>query len=223
MDVLNAIKDRHSTRAFLNKPVSRETVHKILEIARFAPSGVNTQPWQVSVVTGKVQAAICSDFVETYEAGEKGQPDYQYYPDEWYEPLKSRRFACGMALYNQLGIKREDTQRRKENWIQNYKMFGAPVGLFFWIDQRLAVGSWLDCGMFLQNVMLAARGFGLATCPQAAMAEYPDIVRKHLNVDSSQLLICGMALGYADPNAAINNYRTEREAVSGFSTWHGFA
>lgn len=219
MDVIEAIRGRASTRAFLDEPVSRDTLRKLLEAARWAPSGVNTQPWQVMIVTGSTQKRIGDEIIAARQAGEPSRTDYKYYADKFPEPYRSRQKACGYALYGALGIAKEDTERRTEQWFRNYHGFGAPVELFVFIDAALEKGSWLDCGMFIQNVMLAARGLGLETCPQAAMAEYPDIVRRNLHLPDSLLLICGIAVGYADRAHPVNNYRTEREPVEAFTRW----
>ncbi len=220
MDVVEAIRDRASTRAFLDQPVSRETIEQVLETARWAPSGVNTQPWQVHVVTGVKKQQIGDDIVQARKAGQEPNPDYKYYADKFPEPYRSRQKACGYALYNALGITREDHERRTEQWFKNYYGFGAPVELFVFIDSALEKGSWVDMGMFIQNVMLAARGCGLETCPQAAMSEYPDIVRGVLDIPSSLHLICGIAMGYGDKSHPVNGYRTEREKVDDFTQWH---
>jgi nitroreductase len=220
MDVLQAIRGRTSTRAFLDRPVARETVEAILEAARWAPSGVNAQPWQVAVVTGATKRRIGEAIIAARDSGVPEHPDYHYYPKEWSEPYKSRRKACGLALYSALGIGRDDAEARKAAWYRNYRFFDAAVGLLFFNDARLSKGSWVDMGMFIQNVMLAARGHGLETCPQASLAEYPDIVRGILNVSPDRHLVCGMALGYANTEHPVNRYRTEREPVSTFTTWH---
>jgi nitroreductase len=191
----------------------------MLEAARWAPSGTNTQPWQVVVVTGATQRHITEALIAARTAGEPERPDYRYYPEKWEEPYRSRRLACGLALYRALGIGREDADRRIKAWNNNYSFFGAPAGLFFFLDRTLAQGSWVDMGMFLQNVMLAARAFDLATCPQAALAEYPDIVRRLLNVPDTRALVCGMSLGYPDTGAPVNNFRTAREPVTNFTQW----
>jgi len=194
-------------------------VEAILEAARWAPSGTNAQPWQVVVVTGTTKANISAALLAERVAEHEENPDYAYYPTQWNEPYKSRRKACGLALYQALGIGRDDKNARIKAWNNNYSFFGAPVGLLFFLDRTLEKGSWMDMGMFLENVMLAAMGFGLATCPQAAIAEYPDIVRKLAKVSDANALVCGMALGYPDTAAPVNNYRTARETVATFTTW----
>ena len=220
MDVLEAMRRRASTRAFLDRPVARATIEAMLDAARWAPSGVDSQPWRVAVVTGDTKRRITEQLLAERIAGKPERPDYRYYPEHWDEPYKSRRVACGLALYRALGIGRDDADRRLKAWNNNYSFFGAPAGLFFFLDRSLAQGSWVDMGMFIENVMLAALAFDLATCPQAALAEYPDIVRRLLDVPDSFALICGMALGYPDAAAPVNNYRTAREPVAKFTTWH---
>lgn len=214
------MKERRSVRAFLNTPVPPELIEAILEAARFAPSGVNTQPWQVAVVGMKHRQKITADILQAKNAGTPENPDYQYYPTEWHEPFKARRKACGLALYGALHISKDDVEKRQQQWYRNYAFFEAPAALIFYLDAKLCKGSWMDMGMFLQNVMLAARHFGLETCPQAALAEYPDIIRTHLDISSDFHIVCGMALGYADWSAPINQYRTDREGVNDFTTWH---
>ena len=220
MDVLEAMRGRKSTRAYLDKPVVRATVESILDAARWAPSGVDSQPWKVAVVTGTTKDRLSSDLLAARTAKQPENPDYAYYPSEWQEPYKSRRKATGLALYRALNIGKDDPLARLKAWNNNYRFFGAPAGLLFFVDRALAQGAWVDMGMFIENVMLAARAHGLDTCPQAALAEYPDIVRGILNFPNTHALVCGMALGYADANAPANSYRTEREPVNAFTTWH---
>jgi nitroreductase len=221
MEIIEAMRGRASTRAFLEKPVSKEVIESVLEAARWAPSGGNTQPWEVAVVAGESKQKIGDLIIEAHRSGDRGKADYQYYAHRFPEPYQTRRFACGMALYDALGIERADKEARSSQWEKNYHGFGAPVELYFFVDEALEQGSWVDCGMFIQNVMLAARSFGLETCPQAALAEYPDIVRDVLGVPFEKKLICGVALGYPQREASVNAYRTEREGVEGFTKWHG--
>lgn len=220
MEVTEAIRNRKSTRAFLDKPVPDEVITTVLECARWAPSGVNSQPWQVAVVTGETKRQLGNALAKQRADGETPRQDYNYYPTQIEEPYISRKRACGHALYSALGIKRNDIETRKAQWMKNYHGFGSPVALLFFIDAILEKGSWVDMGMFIQNVMLAARGFGLETCPQAALAEYPDVIRNILNIPDSKKLICGMALGYADYDDPSYQYRTEREPVENFTQWY---
>ena len=219
MEVTEAIRNRKSNRAFLDKPVPDKLVTDILECARWAPSGVNSQPWKVAVLTGETKEQLGEALVKCHVNGVKVNPDYQYYPSEIMEPYITRKRACGHALYTALGIERNDLKTRKAQWMKNYRGFGAPVLLFFFIDARLEKGSWVDMGMFIQNVMLAARGNGLETCPQAALGEYPDIVRSLLDIHKTKKLVCGMALGYANYDDPSYKYRTDREPVKEFVQW----
>lgn len=220
MDVVDAIRGRRSTRAFLDKPVARETLHTLLDTARWAPSGVNTQPWHVAVVEGATKTRLSEALLAARDAQQAPNPDYAYYPDEWVDPFKMRRIACGKALYSALQIERHDKDRQKIAWENNYRFFGAPVGLLFFIDKRLNKGSWMDMGMFLQNAMLTARSLGLETCPQASLGEYPDIVRQTLGIPEQLAVVCGMSVGYADPDHPVNQYQLTREPVEAFTRWY---
>jgi nitroreductase len=217
VQVKEALMRRKSTRAFLENPVKRELIENILDCARYAPSGVNTQPWQVAVVSGEKKRRLQQQLESAFREGAPKQLDYQYYPTVWKEPYKSRRKACGLQLYSVLEINWEDKQRQQEQWAANYRAFDAPVVLFFFMDPDMQTGSFLDYGMFLQSVMLAAVEQGLAVCPQAALAEYPDIVKAFLGYPADSVLICGMAMGYEDTEAKVNSYRTPREVVGTFT------
>ncbi len=219
MNVEKAIVGRYSCRAYLDRPVPRELIEKLLDTARWSPSGANIQPWQVAVVEGKTRARLSEALIAAFDSGARPAPDYRYYPGSWVEPYKRRRFQCGMALYQALGIERKDKTRRLEVWKENYRFFGAPVALFFFIDRNMAQGAWLDMGMFIQSLMLAAREQELESCPQASVADYPAVVRQVLGLDDDKLLLCGLALGYPDPDHPVNNYRTDREPVESFTTW----
>lgn len=217
MQVAEALKARKSTRAFLDQEVEQEKIRRILENARHAPSGTNTQPWQVAVVQGKTKQRLQEQIEETFRGGQSGKMDFQYYPVNWEGIYRDRRKACGLQMYSTLEIKREDKQRQIDQWAANYRAFDAPVMLLFFIDDILETGSYLDYGMFMQSIMLMAVEEGLATCPQAALGEYPDIVREVLGYDTQQRLVVGMALGYEDPGAPINQYRTPREEIDSFT------
>ncbi len=219
LDILEAIRDRASVRAFLDKPVSRDLIHQILDTARWAPSGANTQPWQVAVVAGKTKQQLGDALAEARSSRQPDNPDYKYYAKPFSEIYRVRQMACGFALYGALGIERRDKAARRAQWLKNYYGFGAPVEIMFFIDKALKKGSWIDMGMFIQNVMLVARGLELETCPQASFAEYPDIVREILGLPESMMVVCGMAVGYADYDHPVNNYRTEREVVENFTQW----
>lgn len=220
MKVSEALRRRHSCRAFLEREVERDKIERILRIASRAPSGANTQPWRVAVVGGQAKTAIEHRMESLFRAGERGKPDYRYYPLKWTEPYKSRRFACGQQLYSALGIERDDGARRAEQWIQNYRSFGSTTVLYFFIESHLEVGSYLDLGMFMQSVMLLAEEEGLATCPQQALSEYPAVVKRELGMGDGFMLLCGMALGYEDTSAPINMYRTPRAEPGKFAQFY---
>ena len=219
MDVAQAIRHRWACRAFLDSAVPDETIKHILELASWAPSGVNTQPWQVAVVRGDTKQAITETLINA-RAQTKPNPDYAYYPDNWVEPYKGRRITCGKELYGALDISREDKDAQKTAWENNYRFFGAPVALFIFIDKAMNKGSWMDLGMFIQNILLAACGCGLASCPQASVADYPDQIREVLGIEATLALACGISLGYPDTNHPVNNYRLPREMVESFSHWY---
>jgi len=217
MKVSDALLKRKSTRAFLDRAVEMEKIKRILAAASHAPSGVNTQPWQVAVVTGSQKLKLQQRLEQAFRTEMKRQMDYPYYPEHWQEPYKSRRKACGLQLYGALNIGREDKQRQKDQWAANYRAFDAPVMLLFFMDPVMEKGSFIDYGLFLQSVMLMAVEEGLATCPQAALAEYPRIVKDMLGYPAESILLCGMALGYEDADAPVNGYRTPREEIDAFA------
>lgn len=215
-----AITSRHSMRAYLPTRVPRETVEQILAVAARAPSGTNTQPWQVHVLTGEAKARLSRRIRAAYDdPAERARhtEEYAYYPTEWVSPYIDRRRKVGWDLYGLLGIGKADKARMHEQHGKNYDFFGAPVGLIFTIDRVLRQGSWLDYGMFLQNVMVAARARGLHTCPQAAFTQFHRLIAEELALPESQMVVCGMALGQADPAAVENTLVTEREPVAGFA------
>lgn len=218
-----AITTRRSIRAFLPTPVPRSEIESILNVARFCATGVNMQPWRVHVVTGEVKARLSNAIgaIDSDPAlNEHLQDSYEYYPREWVTPYIDRRRKVGWELYNLLGITRADKRRMHHQHGRNYKFFDAPVGLIFTIDRVLQQGSLLDYGMFLQSVMIAARGRGLHTCPQAAFLKYHDVIAQVLEIPAEQMLVCGMSLGYADENSIENTLVTDREPVSAFATFH---
>ena len=217
--VEDAITGRRSTRAYVPKLVPRATIEKILRIAGRAPSGTNVQPWHVYVLQGARKAELSAELLRLHKAGAKAGREYNYYPEEWREPYLARRRACGFGLYKTVGIARGDTARMAEQHAQNWSFFGAPVGLMFSLDSYLEKGSWLDCGMFLQSIMIAARAEGLETCPQAAFAYQAPTVKRIVGIPDTHTLVCGMALGFADANAVVNTFVTEREPLEKFVTW----
>lgn len=217
MNIIEALENRKSTRAYLPKDVSREQITRILTAAGHAPSGTNAQPWEVAVVTGKTRTDLTTAIVSAFTKDGLGEMDYNYYPVKWKEPFKKRRVICGSALYTALKIERRDKEKRLEQWVANYRSFDAPVILFFFLDSEMEKGSFLDYGMFIQSIMLAALEEGLATCAQAALGQYPDLIKTKLGYGADYTLLCGMALGYEDTKAPQNNYRTTREDIEVFT------
>ena len=215
-----AITSRHSVRSFLPTPVPRETLEAILAVAARAPSGTNAQPWKVHVLTGRAKAALSADIRAAYDdPAERAHhvEEYPYYPTEWVPPYIDRRRKVGWDLYALLGIGKTDKARMHAQHGRNYAFFDAPVGLIFTIDRVMRQGSWLDYGMFLQNLMIAARARGLDTCPQAAFTQFHRIIGRHLGLRDDEMVVCGMSLGQADPAAVENSLVTERESVAGFA------
>lgn len=219
MQVKEAVKNRRSVRAFLNRDVEPEKIERIIEHARFAPSGSNTQPWSVAVISGKTKLKIQEGFETAFDAGQRGKMEYHYYPLQWSQKYQNRRKVTGLILYETLGIGKADKAGQLRQWKANYRAFDAPVMLLFFIDKGLEKGSFMDYGMFLQSIMLLALEEGLATCPQAALAEYPDIVKEVLDIPDDEMLLVGMAMGYEDKDAAVNSYRTPRESVASFTSY----
>ena len=217
-NVTAAITTRHSIRAFLSTPVPRKVVEDILSVARRAPSGTNMQPWWVYVVTDDGKNRLSDTLLKAHDGGASAwTPEYQYYPNDFQEPYKSRRRKVGWDLYGLLDIERGQKEKIHQQHGRNFRFFDAPVGLMFTVDRELKIGSWLDYGMFIQNVMLAAREKGLHTCPQAAFTGHHQVIRECLPIPDEQSLVCGMSLGYADPDAIENSLITEREPVDSFT------
>jgi len=216
----SVIRSRRSVRGFLPKPVPREMILEILDVAARAPSGTNTQPWKVTVLTGGRKEALSRELIETAldpARDAEHTQEYSYYPAKWVHPYIDRRRKLGYDLYGLLGIEKGEKDRMNLQFARNYAFFDAPVGLFFTIDRIMGRGSWLDYGMFLGNVMIAAQARGLDTCPQAAFTKYHRIVSRHLQIPEEEMLVCGMALGYEDPSRVENSLRTEREPARNFT------
>jgi nitroreductase len=218
-----AITSRRAVRAYLPTPVPRPTIEQILAVAARAPSGTNTQPWNVHVLTGAAKEALSRDVLAAYHSPQERAlhtEEYAYYPKEWRSPYIERRRKIGWDLYTLLGISKADKAGMHEQHARNYAFFGAPVGLIFTIDRVMEQGGWLDYGMFLQNVMIAARARGLDTCPQQAFTQFHRVIEDHLSLPADEMVVCGMSLGHADPDAIVNRLRTEREPVCGFARFH---
>ena len=215
-----AITSRRSVRAFLDKLVEKDEIARILDVAARAPSGTNTQPWKVHVLLGAARERLSQAILAVNADPEQARAhaeEYPYYPREWVAPYIDRRRKVGWDLYSLLGLTRENKAGMAAQHARNYAFFDAPVGLIFTIDRIMEQGSWLDYGMFLQNIMVAARARGLDTCPQAAFTQYHRIIADQLALPANEMVVCGMALGWADPDRIENTLLTEREPSSGFA------
>ncbi len=212
------MQTRRSLRAFTDQAVSGDVLHKIFSNAARAPSGTNMQPWRVYLLSGDSLASVSSKVLAAYDNDEPGEAEEPYYPDRFFEPYLSRRRKVGWDLYSLLGIEKGNKKKMKAQHRRNFEFFGAPVGAIFTIHRDLNTGSWLDYGMFLQNVMLLAREAGLHTCPQAAFCDYHKAIRSALPLPDEEVVVCGMSIGFADFEAVENSLITEREPVSGFVT-----
>lgn len=215
-----AITSRRSVRAFLPDPVDDGVIRDILKVAARAPSGTNMQPWRVYVTKGEVKRRIGDAILNSGIRAEKVEWDeYKYYPDQFFEPYLTRRRANGFGLYGVLGIGRREVDKMRAQHDRNFIFFDAPVGMIFTIDRRLNKGSWIDYGMFLQNIMIAARARGLHTCPQAAFAPYHRQIRPVLDITDEEIVVCGMALGYEDVSKPENTFRTDRAPLEEWVTF----
>ncbi|NEX61139.1 nitroreductase [Noviherbaspirillum galbum] len=215
-----AITSRRSIRAFLETRVAREDIEAILSVASRAPSGTNTQPWKVYVLTGATKEKLSAEVMRAHNdpaLAKEHAEEYAYYPREWVAPYIDRRRKVGWDLYSLLGLTRDNKTGMHAQHGRNYLFFDAPVGFIFTIDRIMEQGSWLDYGMFLQNIMVAARGRGLDTCPQAAFTQFHKIIGGVLGLPENEMVVCGMSLGYADPARIENSLVTEREPVSTFT------
>jgi nitroreductase len=222
----HAITSRMSARAFTQQEVSRELITEILQVASRAPSGTNTQPWKVYVLQGATRDALVDKVCAAHEAirtnpevAKQYTEQYDYYPAQWVSPYIDRRRENGWSLYGLLGIGKADKDRMHEQQQRNFKFFDAPVGLMFTIDPIMGRGSLFDYGMFVQNIMLAARARGLHTCPQAAWNGFHSIILPHIGAGEGEMMVCGMSLGYADESDKVNTLVTPRVPVNEFTHW----
>jgi nitroreductase len=218
-----AIASRRSVRRFLSTPIPAATVEAILNVAARAPSGTNMQPWRGYALAGAAKDALCAAVLAAFDAHEPGHvQEVRYYPEQFFEPYQSRRRAVGWDLYGLLGIGKGEAAKMHAQHARNFRFFDAPVGMIFTIDRRLARGSWLDYGMFLENIMVAARARGLDTCAQAAWSNYHRAIRPVLGLGEEEIVVCGMALGHADTSAPENALVTTRVAAKDFMRFDGF-
>ena len=221
-----AIASRMSARAFTAQPVPRELLQAILQVASRAPSGTNCQPWHVYVLQGASRDTLVQQVCALHDAMRTDPAlvaqyaeEYDYYPQKWISPYIDRRRENGWGLYGLLGIGKGDKDRMHEQHQRNYRFFDAPVGLMFTVDRVMGRGSLLDYGCFLQSIMVSARGHGLHTCPQAAWNGFSKVIMPHIGAGADEMLVCGMALGYADETAVVNGFHTPRVPVQDFTTW----
>ena len=221
-----AILSRFSARAYLSKPVEKSVLEELIQVAARAPSGTNTQPWNVYVVQGAAKDKLVSEVCDAHNAlaanpamAADFAEEYDYYPTQWVSPFIDRRRECGFGLYGVLGIAKGEKEKMHLQQQQNFRFFGAPVGLIFTIDRVMGRGSLLDYGMFLQSLMLAARARGLHTCPQAAWNNFAKIITKQIGAGDNEMMVCGMSLGYADEAALVNTFKTTRVDASNFTHW----
>lgn len=218
-----AILGRRSVRAFRPDPVGADLVEHLLDVAARAPSGTNMQPWRAYALAGEPKAALMRALTAAHDDPNGAYAsEYEYYPAQFFEPYQSRRRKVGFDLYGLLGIGRGETERMHAQHGRNLLFFDAPVGIIFTVHRDLKIGSWLDYGMFLENVMIAARAHGLETCPQAAFAPFHETIRQHVPIPPEEIVVCGMAIGYEDTEAVENTLRSDRVAAAEFTTFLGF-
>jgi len=220
MNVSDAVRQRASTRAFLPRPVLGTVVRELIEQASRSPSGGNLQPWRVHVLGGKVLQEFTALIAAKLEKSEREQAEYAVYPPDLWEPLRARRKRAGDQRYVALGVSREQNAQKLLE-AANYRFFGAPVGLFFFLDRRTGPPQWADIGMFMQTLMLLAVERGLATCPQEVWSNWPESVSRFCGVPARYMLFAGMSLGYADTASPMNGYTTERAAFDEFASMAG--
>jgi nitroreductase len=218
-----AISTRQSVRAFLPAPVARDTVETLLKLAARSASGSNIQPWRIRVIGGAVKDRLEKAIFDAVERDgfEPYQREWNYYPVNWREPFLGRRRKIGWDMYGLLGVGKGDFEGTQRARMRNYEFFGAPVGMIFTLDEDLEIGSWLDLGIYLGTLMVAARGHGLHTCPQAAFADFHKIIRVQLGIPEKEVVVCGMALGHIDPDAPVNRLVTERAPLVDYASFDG--
>ena len=222
----DVIQARMSARAFTSEMPSHEVIQHILHVASRAPSGTNTQPWKVYVLEGNILAELCHKVCDAYESisqnpelADQYKEAYSYYPEKWFSPYIDRRRENGWSLYSLLGIEKGEKEKMFLQHQRNFRFFDAPVGLFFTIHRDLGTGSILDYGMFLQNIMISAQSHGLASCPQAAWNKFSKIILPTIGAGEEEMLVCGMALGFADQSDRVNTFQTPRAKVEEFTSW----
>lgn len=223
INVIDAIKERTSKRKFLDRPVARETLEKILEAANMTPSGANMQPWTVYAISNKeLLEKVGNRVIDHIKEGGEIDQFIQYYPVKWKNPYKLRRLTTGVGLYEKLGVDRKDKERRAELWYDNFRWFGAQTVIFVFVDKALIDGSQgalIDCGAYMQTLMLAAQEYDIDSCPQGSTTEYGRIIAKELEVPEDLALLYSVVLGYEDTEAVQNTYQPERAPIDELVTF----
>lgn len=220
MKVSQALVSRITCRAFLPDPVSEETVRAIIDNARHAPSGGNLQPWHLYVLSGASLASLVIEIEQQMVDTPRGQvPEYYVYPPDLKEPYEGRRFKCGEDMYATMGIERSDKPARVQQFKKNFRFFGAPVGMFLFLDRTMGPPQWADAGIFVQSILLAAREYGLHTCPQVSWAQWYETIARYLDAPAEWMLYCGIGLGHMDMDAPVNSLRTDRASVDEIATF----
>lgn len=215
-----AIRSRRAVRGFLPDPVDPSLLRHLIDLAAQAPSGTNMQPWKLRVIGPRTRARLEEALIASLDSPDLPvAEEYRYYPETFREPYLSRRRKLGWDLYGLLGVVRGDKAGMRRQTEANLRFFDAPVALMLTIDRDLEIGSWIDLGMFLQNLLIAAQGHGLDSCPQAIFARFHPVVRRELAIPEDEIVVCGIAIGKADPNAPANRLVPEREPVESFTTW----
>lgn len=215
-DICQAIKNRRSIRAFLDKDVPDEIIVNAVKIAQYTASSANMQPWKITVVKGTKKQELANKLLSAFDQEHKDIADMDAYLDKWFDPFKKRRYQIGMQLYEALDIQKADIPRRKHQMRENFHGFGAPVFAFIHMNEEMKLGSYFDCGGFMQSLMLALREYGLESCPQASVVGYPSIIKPFIELPDSEKLLVALAIGYGDYDHPINGYRTPRSDLDEF-------
>ncbi len=220
MQVTDAILSRHSMRVFHDKPVPRELLEKMIDVSRYAASNGNVQPWKLYVTSGAARKRLSAAVIDAIKTGDAGPgAEYDVYPREFTPVYDQRRKKVGKDLYTLLQVPKGDAEGMQRQFLKNFDFFGAPTGMILTVERRMGNGQWIDCGIFLDNLMLMARELGLHTCPQAAFSRYQHVLRRELPIPADEIVICGLAVGYADSAEVPNNLVTDRAPIPDFTVF----
>ena len=216
--VEQALQERFSCRKFLSRQVPRDTIETMLRVAQMTPSWCNTQPWQITLLSGAEADKLRDKLYAQAKSGAPETPDFAFPPR--YEGIyRDRRKVCGVQLYESLGIGKDDRTAAAEQALENFNSFGAPHTMIITTPENLGVYGAIDCGLYVSSFMLVARQYGVDTIAQAALASYPDLLRDHLQLPGDRQVVCGLSFGYADNEHLINSYRTERADINDVVDW----